>query len=136
VRVTRIGPNNDSNGKPFVYEELLARMRAVHRRANGPRHARLVVQDLDIDLASRVVRVGCAAVQLSAKEYDLLVALAEDPRHLSSHGTPKRADGTLADSAGIKRSCGVTGVRKGSLMDPSSHGRAQESSLRPAPWDS
>jgi DNA-binding response OmpR family regulator len=68
--------------KPFVYEELLARMRAVLRRANGPRHARLVVQDLDIDLASRVVRVGCAAVQLSAKEYDLLVALAEDPERV------------------------------------------------------
>jgi len=30
--VTRIGPNNDSNGKPFVYDELLARMRAVLRQ--------------------------------------------------------------------------------------------------------
>jgi DNA-binding response OmpR family regulator len=82
VRVTRIGPNNDSNGKPFVYDELLARMRAVLRRSNGPRHARLAVRDLEIDLASRVVRVGGEPVQLSAKEYELLVALAEDPERV------------------------------------------------------
>jgi DNA-binding response OmpR family regulator len=68
--------------KPFVYEELLARMRAVLRRAAGPAHRRLAVRDLDIDLASRVVRVAGEAVQLSAKEYELLVALAEDPERV------------------------------------------------------
>jgi DNA-binding response OmpR family regulator len=68
--------------RPYVYEELLARMRAVLRRANGPRHPRLSVCDLEIDLASRVVRVGGEAVQLSAREYDLLVALAEDPERV------------------------------------------------------
>jgi DNA-binding response OmpR family regulator len=68
--------------KPFVYDELLARMRAVLRRSNGPRHARLSVRDLEIDLASRVVRVGGETVQLSAKEYELLVALAEDPERV------------------------------------------------------
>jgi DNA-binding response OmpR family regulator len=68
--------------KPFVYEELLARMRAVLRRACGSAHRRLTVRDLDIDLASRVVRVGGAPVQLSAKEYELLVALAEDPERV------------------------------------------------------
>jgi DNA-binding response OmpR family regulator len=54
-------------------------MRAVLRRSNGPRHPRLTVRDLEIDLASRVVTVGGEAVQLSAKEHELLVALAEDP---------------------------------------------------------
>jgi DNA-binding response OmpR family regulator len=68
--------------KPFVYEELLARMRAVLRRVAGPRHERLRVRDLEIDLASRVVRVGGLSVQLSAKEYELLVALAEDPERV------------------------------------------------------
>jgi DNA-binding response OmpR family regulator len=100
VRVTRIGPNNDSNGnplasllprrsdtkasvgRPFVYDELLARMRAVLRRSNGPRHPRLTVRDLEIDLASRVVTLAGEAVQLSAKEYELLVALAEDPERV------------------------------------------------------
>ena len=71
--------NKASDAKPFVYDELLARMCAVLRRSYGPRHARLAVRDLEIDLASRVVRVAGQPVQLSAKEYELLVALAEDP---------------------------------------------------------
>jgi DNA-binding response OmpR family regulator len=68
--------------KPFVYDELVARMRAVLRRSNGPRHERLTVRDLEIDLASRVVTIGSVPVQLSAKEYELLVALAEDPERV------------------------------------------------------
>jgi DNA-binding response OmpR family regulator len=48
----------------------------------GPAHRRLAVRDLDIDLASRVVRVAGDPVQLSAKEYELLVALAEDPERV------------------------------------------------------
>jgi DNA-binding response OmpR family regulator len=68
--------------KPFVYDELVARMRAVLRRSNGPQHPRLTVRDLEIDLASRVVRLAEEPVQLSAKEYELLVALAEDPERV------------------------------------------------------
>jgi response regulator RpfG family c-di-GMP phosphodiesterase len=68
--------------KPFVYDELVARMRAVLRRSNGPRHPRLTVRDLEIDLASRVVKLAGKPVQLSAKEYELLVALAEDPERV------------------------------------------------------
>jgi two-component system, OmpR family, response regulator len=34
--------------KPFVYEELVARMRAVLRRVSGPRHAQLSVRDLEM----------------------------------------------------------------------------------------
>ena len=62
-----------------MYDELVARMRAVLRRSNGPRHPRLSVRDLEIDLASRVVTLGGAAVQLSAKEYELLLKLASEP---------------------------------------------------------
>jgi DNA-binding response OmpR family regulator len=40
------------------------------------------VRDLEIDLASRTVTVGGEAVQLSAKEYELLVPLAGDPEHV------------------------------------------------------
>jgi two-component system phosphate regulon response regulator PhoB len=68
--------------RPFVYDELVARMRAVLRRSTGPRHPRLAVCDLEIDLASRVVTVSGEPVQLSAKEYELLVALAEDPERV------------------------------------------------------
>ncbi len=68
--------------KPFLYEELVARMRAVLRRANGTRRTIVSVGDLTVDLGSRTVRVGGERVQLSAKEYDLLVALAEDPERV------------------------------------------------------
>lgn len=73
---------DDYVARPYVYEELVARMRAVLRRAAGPRHERLAVRDLSIDLAARAVRVGGESVQLSAKEYDLLVALARDPERV------------------------------------------------------
>jgi DNA-binding response OmpR family regulator len=73
---------DDYVAKPFLYEELVARMRAVLRRtANGHRET-IAVRDLTIDLASRVVRVGAERVQLSAREYDLLVALAHDPERV------------------------------------------------------
>jgi DNA-binding response OmpR family regulator len=68
--------------RPFVYDELVARMRAVLRRTGGPRHARLGVRDLEIDLAARIVTVAGDPVHLSAKEYELLVALAEDPERV------------------------------------------------------
>jgi DNA-binding response OmpR family regulator len=42
----------------------------------------LTVCDLEIDLASRVVTLAGETVQLSAKEYELLVALAEDPERV------------------------------------------------------
>jgi DNA-binding response OmpR family regulator len=57
-------------------------MRAVLRRSNGPRHPRLSVRDLEIDLASRVLTLAGETVQLLAKEYELLVALAEDPERV------------------------------------------------------
>jgi DNA-binding response OmpR family regulator len=40
------------------------------------------VRDLEIDLAARVVKLAGELVQLSVKEYELLVALAEDPERV------------------------------------------------------
>lgn len=69
--------------KPFVYEELVARMRAVLRRAAGPeRRDRLTVREIEIDRRSRTVRVAGELVSLSAKEYELLVALACEPERV------------------------------------------------------
>ena len=73
---------DDYLARPFVYEELVARMRAVLRRASPANHRCLAVRDIDVDLASRVVRVAGEPVRLSAKEFDLLVALAEDPERV------------------------------------------------------
>jgi DNA-binding response OmpR family regulator len=66
--------------KPFLYAELVGRVRAVLRRADG-RRARGVLRagELTIDPATRVVRLAGRRIELSAKEFALLHALAEDP---------------------------------------------------------
>jgi DNA-binding response OmpR family regulator len=66
--------------KPFSYAELVARVRALLRRAAG-RSARGLVRvgELTIDPVTRSVRLGGAPVHLSAKEFALLHALAADP---------------------------------------------------------
>jgi DNA-binding response OmpR family regulator len=69
--------------KPFVYEELVARMRAVLRRAGGPdRREHLSVGEIEIDRRSRAVTAAGEGVALAAKEYELLVALAADPERV------------------------------------------------------
>ena len=66
--------------KPFLYPELLARIRALLRRAEGrPRRGVLRVGELSVDPLTRAVRLGEAPVELAAKEFALLRALAEDP---------------------------------------------------------
>jgi DNA-binding response OmpR family regulator len=73
------GGCDDYVARPFHYEELLARIRAVLRRAAPPDRDYLEVGELRIDRAARRVLVGETAVVLAAKEYDLLVKLAGDP---------------------------------------------------------
>jgi DNA-binding response OmpR family regulator len=70
---------DDYLGRPFHYEELLARIHAVLRRTNGGTHGRLVADGIEVDTATRRVTVGGERVVLSGKEYDLLVKLASDP---------------------------------------------------------
>jgi DNA-binding response OmpR family regulator len=66
--------------KPFLYQELLARMRAVLRRAEGRRaQGVLRVRDLTIDPVTRIVRLAGSRIELSAKEFALLHALAAEP---------------------------------------------------------
>jgi two-component system response regulator RegX3 len=65
--------------KPFGLRELVARIRAVLRRA-GRRTESNVLEtgELRIDLRTRRVAVNGTQVELTAKEYDLLVLLARD----------------------------------------------------------
>jgi DNA-binding response OmpR family regulator len=66
--------------KPFVYAELLARVRALLRRADGRRRRGLLrAGELTIDPQTRAVRLGGRRVELSAKEFALLHALSEEP---------------------------------------------------------
>ena len=67
--------------KPFAFEELLARVRALVRRRYGRSHAVIAVADLEIDTAARAVRRGSRAIELSAREYALLEYLAERRGH-------------------------------------------------------
>ncbi len=70
--------------KPFSTEELLARLRALHRRARPELEAVLRVADLEVDLRGRVARRGDREIALTNREFALLEALAEaSPRPVS-----------------------------------------------------
>jgi DNA-binding response OmpR family regulator len=71
---------DDYVAKPFSYPELLLRVQALLRRGGGrPGAARLRVGELEVDPPTRDVRVSGQRVELSAKEFSLLRALAADP---------------------------------------------------------
>ena len=65
--------------RPVVYDELLARIRAVLRRTSPPSPDLIEVGDLAIDRPARVVTVRGEPVHLAGKEFELLVALAAEP---------------------------------------------------------
>lgn len=62
--------------KPFVFAELLARVRALIRRRYGEKNPVLQVADLSIDTRSKQVSRAGASIELTAKEYALLEFLA------------------------------------------------------------
>jgi len=70
--------------KPFALEELLARLRALVRRAKATDEARqvLVVGDLRLDLRSREVTRAGGPIALTRTEYELLAVLAAHPRQV------------------------------------------------------
>ena len=65
--------------KPFSFDELLARLRALVRRGAAERPAVLEAGDLRLDPATREVRRGDERVALSPKEYALLETLMRRP---------------------------------------------------------
>ncbi|MBI5888115.1 MAG: response regulator transcription factor [Deltaproteobacteria bacterium] len=62
--------------KPFVFGELLARVRSLIRRKSEVKQAVIRVGDLEINTASHAVKRGAKAITLSAREYMLLEYLA------------------------------------------------------------
>jgi two-component system OmpR family response regulator/two-component system response regulator QseB len=70
--------------KPFDPDELAARMRALLRRSAGRARPTLVYGELEVDPAARTVRRAGEPVELSAREFAILLALLEArPRVLS-----------------------------------------------------
>jgi DNA-binding response OmpR family regulator len=69
--------------KPFSPRELVARVKAILRRAGGSGTAvdggALAVGDVALDRASRVVTVAGEPVELTSREFDLLAALLAHP---------------------------------------------------------
>jgi len=63
---------DDYVGKPFVFAELAARIRAVLRRGNRPANAVLTVADLAVDRVNHTVQRAGHNIELSPKEFALL----------------------------------------------------------------
>jgi len=89
VRALDLGAD-DYLTKPFDHLELLARLRALVRRAAGPAHEPgqgFVAGDLSVDYGTREVKVGGEPVRLTSTEYRLLEELTRHagttlPHHL------------------------------------------------------
>jgi two-component system, OmpR family, KDP operon response regulator KdpE len=75
--------------KPFSIEELLARVRAVLRRAQftaseqaHAMHTTTTIGDLTIDFAQHLVRMGAREIELTPTEYHILAYLAQNAGHV------------------------------------------------------
>jgi DNA-binding response OmpR family regulator len=68
--------------KPFEIEELLARIRALLRRAEGDEILR--VADLEVNTTTHEVRRGDRQIELTFREYELLEFMARNPRRVLS----------------------------------------------------
>ena len=97
--------------KPFSPRELVARIRAILRRARSA----VAVPGLEVDPATRIARVDGAAVSLTRTEFDILAALAREPgvvvdrpTLLASVWGPGYADDHLVDVhvANLRRKLG------------------------------
>jgi two-component system OmpR family response regulator len=73
--------------KPFDLDELLARLRALHRRSTYDEDEVIEVGDLLIDSGGRRVRRGAVEVELSAREFDILRLLAQNAGKVVSRYT-------------------------------------------------
>jgi len=93
---------DDYLAKPFSPRELLARIRAVLRRAQPDAvAATLVVGDLRLDATSRTATRGEVALDLTGVEFDLLLALARRAGRVITReallATAGRDDGTVSE---------------------------------------
>jgi two-component system response regulator MprA len=74
--------------KPFALEELLARIKALLRRRHPPQISReiLCFADLELDTATRQAKRGDRTIDLSTREYELLVLFLRNPRIVLTRG--------------------------------------------------
>jgi DNA-binding response OmpR family regulator len=77
---------DDYLGKPFAFEELAARIRALLRRPAVPVSPVLRAGDLEMNAATREVTVKGRPLSLTAKEFGLLELFMRHPRQVLSRG--------------------------------------------------
>jgi len=70
--------------KPFAFPELLARVRALSRRALPESSAKLQIADLELDVEGRSVTRSGQALDLTAREFELLEYLMRRRGHVVS----------------------------------------------------
>ena len=68
--------------KPFAYEELLARVRALLRRRAPRRQRTIRYADVFMDLGAHEVKRDGRVIALTAKEFDLLELFVRNPRQV------------------------------------------------------
>ena len=68
--------------KPFAFDELLARVRALLRRHQPREEETLRFSDLSLNTATREVRRGNDPIELTAQEFDLLELFIRHPRQV------------------------------------------------------
>ena len=71
--------------KPFAFDELVSRLRALNRRRSGIKNPQLVVDGVTIDSVARQVRYDDTQVALTPNEYRLLEFLASRRGRVYSH---------------------------------------------------
>ena len=69
---------DDYISKPFAIEELLARIEVVFRRESNPKDSIFKFKDITIDTKSRIVKRNNEEINLTNKEYELLMILIEN----------------------------------------------------------
>ena len=70
--------------KPFAFDELLARVRALLRRARPVEGDLLGFADLTLDPRTREIMRGSRSIELTTKEFDLLEYFLRHPRQVLS----------------------------------------------------
>lgn len=73
--------------KPFEFEELVARLRALLRRGQAGEAAVLKFEDIEADLLKRTVTRGGQKIRLTAKEFAVLEYFLRNPDRLLSRTT-------------------------------------------------
>jgi DNA-binding response OmpR family regulator len=73
---------DDYLAKPFKYQELLARLRAILRRSGADPGSLLTFADLALNSSNRTVLKGDQPVELTHREFELLEFLMRNPRQL------------------------------------------------------